>query len=50
MVTTQNFQGEVENLGLQVTLQGDVFRTRGNSGKTLGGGTRWEGNIFGILT
>ena len=50
MVTTQNFQGKVENLGLQVTPQGDVFRTRGSSGMTLDGGTCWEGNIFGMLT
>ena len=36
--------GEVKNLGLQVTPEGDIFETRGNTGMALDGGACREGS------
>ena len=38
MITTGDFQGEVKNLRLYVTPEGDVFGTGGSSEIVLGGG------------
>jgi len=37
MIATGDFRGEVKNLELWVTLEGDVFGTGGNSGMALCG-------------
>ena len=50
VVATGDFRDEVKNLGLQVTSEGDVFRTGGSSGMTLSDGACREGNVYGILT
>ena len=49
VVATRGFRDAVENLGLQVALEGDVFGTGCSSGMALGGEACQEGNVLGIM-
>ena len=48
MVTSGDFQGEVGNFELQLTSEGDIFRTGGSSEMALSGGAYQEENVFGM--